>query len=46
MSAGAPMPDWLAPRLFSEDFGQAVLELLDAGGQPQGAFVGGEQVGQ
>src|SRR6266550_3614840 len=35
----------LAPGLFPERFGQAFLKLPDAGVQPDGAFVGGEQVG-
>ena len=34
-----------APRLLAERFGQAVFELLDAGVEPDRAFVGGEQVG-
>ena len=34
-----------APGLFAERFGQAPFELLDAGVEPHGAFVGGEQVG-
>ena len=32
------------PGLFTERFGQAVFELLDAGGEPDRAFVGGGQV--
>ena len=35
----------LAPGLFAERFGEPFLELLDAGVEPGGAFVGGEQVG-
>ena len=35
----------LAPGLLADVFGEALLELLDAGVQPGGAFVGGEQVG-
>ena len=34
----------LVPGLLAERFGQAVFELLDAGGEPDRAFVGGEQV--
>ena len=34
-----------APGLLAERFGEAFFELPDAGGEPQGAFVGGEQVG-
>jgi hypothetical protein len=33
-----------APRLFAERIGQPLLELPDAGAEPDGAFVGGEQV--
>ena len=33
------------PGLFAERFGEAPFQLLDAGVEPQGAFVGGEQVG-
>lgn len=35
----------LAPCLLAEQFGEAVLELADAGGEPGGPLVGGEQVG-
>ena len=35
----------LAPRLFAECLGEPLLELADAGVEPGGAFVGGEQVG-
>ena len=35
----------LAPGLFAERFRQTFFQLLDAGVQPDGAFVGGEQVG-
>jgi hypothetical protein len=35
----------LALGLFAEGFGQPFLEVLDAGVEPGGAFVGGEQVG-
>jgi hypothetical protein len=31
--------------LFAECLGQPLLELADAGVEPGGAFVGGEQVG-
>ena len=34
-----------APGLLAECFGQAMLELLDAGGEPDGAFAGAGQVG-
>jgi hypothetical protein len=34
----------LAPGPLAERLGQALFELLDAGGEPEGAFVGGEQV--
>ena len=34
-----------APRLFAERIGQPLFELADAGAEPDGAFVGGEQVG-
>ena len=34
-----------APGLVAERLGQAFFELLDAGGEPQSALVGGEQVG-
>ena len=34
-----------APGLFAEQFGQAFLELVDAGGHAGGALLGGEQVG-
>ena len=34
-----------APGLFTEGFGQPLLQLLNAGIEPGGAFVGGEQVG-
>ena len=33
------------PGLLAERFGEASFQLLDAGVEPQGAFVGGEQVG-
>ena len=33
-----------APGLVAERFGQAGFELLDAGGEPESALVGGEQV--
>ena len=33
------------PGLLAEGFGEAFLELLDAGVEPGRAFVGGEQVG-
>jgi hypothetical protein len=35
----------LAPGLFTERFGEALLEVLDVSMEPGGAFVGGEQVG-
>ncbi|WP_313865492.1 hypothetical protein [Mycobacterium sp.] len=35
----------LAPRLFAEGLGEPLLELANAGVEPGGAFVGGEQVG-
>ena len=35
----------LAPGLFTEPFGQPLLQLLDAGAEPGGAFVGSEQIG-
>jgi hypothetical protein len=35
----------LAPGLFTERLGEPLLELADAGVEPGGAFVGGEQVG-
>ena len=35
----------LAPGVLTECFREALLEVLDAGVQPGGAFVGGEQVG-
>ncbi len=35
----------LAPGLLAERFGEALFELLDSGVEPDGAFVGGEQVG-
>ena len=44
MSAGAREPG-LAPGLFAERLGQAFFQLPDAGVQPDGALVGGEQVG-
>ncbi len=31
-----------APGLFAERLGEAVFELPDAGGEPEGTFVGGE----
>jgi hypothetical protein len=34
-----------APGLVAERFGQAVFELPHAGGEPDRAFMGGEQVG-
>jgi hypothetical protein len=33
-----------APGLLAERFGQALFELPDAGVEPDGAFVGGEEV--
>jgi hypothetical protein len=44
MSAGAPSPD-SRHSLFAECFGQAAFELLDPGGEAEGAFLCGEQVG-
>jgi hypothetical protein len=35
----------LAPGVLTECFGEALFEVLDAGVEPGGAFVGGEQVG-
>ena len=35
----------LVSGLLAERFGQAVFELPDAAGEPEGAFVGGGQVG-
>jgi len=35
----------LAPDLLAERLGQALFKLLDAGVEPEGALVGGEQVG-
>ena len=35
----------LAPGLFAEQLGQAVLELVGAGGHADAALLGGEQVG-
>ena len=35
----------LAPGLFTERFREPLLQLLDAGPEPSGAFVGGQQVG-
>jgi hypothetical protein len=35
----------LAPRVFAECLGEPLFELADAGVEPGGAFVGGEQVG-
>src|SRR6266568_1534256 len=35
----------LAPRLFAKSLGQAFFQVLDAGVEPDGAFVSGEQVG-
>jgi hypothetical protein len=43
-SAGAPSPD-SRQALLAERLGQAFFELLDAGVEPDGAFVSGEQVG-
>ena len=34
----------LVPGLLAERFGQPFLELADAGGEPDGALAGGEQV--
>ena len=34
----------LAPDLLAERLGQALFELLGAGSEPEGAFVGGKQV--
>jgi Phage integrase, N-terminal SAM-like domain len=35
----------LAPGLFTERLGEPLLELADAGAEPGGALVGGEQIG-
>ena len=35
----------LTPCLFAECLGQAAFELLNPGGQAEGAFLRGEQVG-
>ena len=35
----------LTPGLFTERFGQPLFQLLDAGAEPSGAFVGSEQIG-
>jgi hypothetical protein len=34
----------LAPGLFAECLGQSLFQVLDPGVEPDGAFVGGEQV--
>ena len=44
MSAGAPRPD-SCHACWPSSLRQAVFELLDAGGQAGGAFLGSEQVG-
>ena len=33
-----------APRVFAERFGKSLLQLMDAGVEPGGSFVGGEQI--
>jgi hypothetical protein len=33
-----------APRLFAERFGKSLLQLMDAGVEPGGSFVSGEQI--
>ena len=43
VSAGAPSP--VSRHIIAECLGQAFFELLDAGAEADGAFVGGEQVG-
>jgi hypothetical protein len=35
----------LAPGLFTESLGQPLFQVVDSGVEPDGAFVGGEQVG-
>ena len=35
----------LAPGLFAEGLGQSFFQVLDSGVEPDGAFVGGEEVG-
>lgn len=44
MSAGAPSPD-SRQALVAERLGQALFQVLDAGVEPDGAFVRGEQAG-
>ena len=44
VDAGGCAEPGFTPRLFAERIGQPLLELPDAGAEPDGAFVGGEQV--
>ena len=45
VDVGGDAEPGLAPGLLTECLGQAFLELPDAGVEPDGALVGGEQVG-
>jgi len=45
VDAGGGTETGFASRLLAELVGQPLFELADAGGEADGAFVGGEQVG-
>ena len=45
VDVGGSAESGLVPGLFAECFGQAFFQLADVGGEPDGAFVRGEQVG-
>ena len=45
VDAGGCAEPGVAPGLLAERLGQAFLQLLDAGCEPESALVGGEQVG-
>ena len=44
VDVGGGTESGFAPRVFAERFGQPLLQLLDAGAEPGGSFVGGEQI--